>query len=275
MSRSKFLLGLLGCLALFFSVPLLSALLLQLCHLQQEPALTDNQEAFRRFEIAAEHIEQMKDGSEADYKRLTASFLYYDGAFSKEREMLGAFSWYTLLLPQKQEKEYREGFRVLLSDLFYFPVSVEEKAGEYVRYENSWGNGRSYGGKRTHEGTDIMPSVQESGHFPILSVSDGVVEKKGWLELGGYRLGIRAGQGAYFYYAHMAEYAEGIEEGSTVKAGQIIGTMGNTGYGPEGTTGQFDVHLHFGVYMKLGEKEVSVNPYELLRYLERNGLHRK
>ena len=34
---------------------------------------------------------------------------------------------------------------------------------------------------------------------PLLAVCDGVVEKKGWLELGGWRIGIRGDDGIYYY----------------------------------------------------------------------------
>ena len=43
--------------------------------------------------------------------------------------------------------------------------------------------------------------------------------------------------------------------------------MGNTGYGPEGTKGKFDVHLHFGIYIDKKCKE-SINPYYSLKYIE-------
>ena len=38
-------------------------------------------------------------------------------------------------------------------------------------------------------------------------VKKAIVEKCGWLELGGYRVGIRSDKGAYMYYAHLAQYA--------------------------------------------------------------------
>jgi len=45
--------------------------------------------------------------------------------------------------------------------------------------------------------------------------------------------------------------------------------MGNTGYGSIGTEGKFDVHLHFGIYIKTDNyEELSVNPYYILKYLE-------
>ena len=63
-----------------------------------------------------------------------------------------------------------------------------------------------------------------------------------------------------------------IREGDTVKAGQLLGFMGDSGYGPEGTKGEFDVHLHLGIYSWGTGEEISVNPYYLLRSLEEHRL---
>ena len=75
--------------------------------------------------------------------------------------------------------------------------------------------------------------------------------------------------GGYFYYAHLSSYGRAFQKGDRVSAGDLLGYMGDSGYGPEGTTGRFDVHLHIGIYIE-GEnrKEISVNPYWPLRYLE-------
>ena len=54
-----------------------------------------------------------------------------------------------------------------------------------------------------------------------------------------------------------------------MKAGQFIGYMGNTGYGDEGTSGKFPVHLHFGIYINDGTGESSINPFYLLKKLEK------
>ena len=45
----------------------------------------------------------------------------------------------------------------------------------------------------------------------------------GWLELGGYRIGIRSTHGAYLYYAHLDSYRKGLAIGDMVKAGDILG----------------------------------------------------
>lgn len=73
--------------------------------------------------------------------------------------------------------------------------------------------------------------------------------------------------GSVFYYAHLDSYAE-LEKGDPVKAGDLLGYMGDSGYGEEGTTGEFPVHLHLGIYLKEGTEEISVNPYPVLRYAE-------
>ena len=115
-----------------------------------------------------------------------------------------------------------------------------------------------------------MASNNERGYFPIISITNGVVENMGWLEQGGYRIGIRTEKGAYFYYAHLYSYIDGLKEGDKVVPGQIIGFMGDTGYSKvEGTTGNFAVHLHLGIYIEtMNSGELSINPYSILRYLD-------
>lgn len=176
----------------------------------------------------------------------------------------------------KNRQEYKElyGFyKTLLADIVYFPVPNDLKGHETVGFDNSWGGKRTYGGERRHEGCDVMTSNNKRGYFPIVSITDGVVENKGWLKLGGYRIGIRSKSGCYYYYAHLFSYADGIEIGDTIKAGELLGFMGDTGYSDiEGSTGNFDVHLHMGLYVTLEGKEVSVNPYPILKYLEKKKL---
>ncbi|MCA1838720.1 MAG: M23 family metallopeptidase [Actinomycetota bacterium] len=95
-----------------------------------------------------------------------------------------------------------------------------------------------------HEGTDIYA---ERGS-PVMSVTSGVVENIGWTFYSGYRVGVRGTDGAYYFYAHLLRPTPaGLVKGSTVKTGQRIGTLGNSGYGPEGTIDEFPPHLHFGV----------------------------
>ena len=169
---------------------------------------------------------------------------------------------------------YRDTLELVWSELVWFPVPVSAgNADAEVAVENSWMAERSYGGKRGHEGTDIMASVDEPGYYPVVSITDGIIEQVGWLEKGGWRIGVRSGNGNYYYYAHLASYAKEWNAGEPVEAGELLGYMGDTGYGPEGTTGQFPVHLHLGIYVPLGaDQEMAVNPYWMLKYLENKKL---
>lgn len=156
-------------------------------------------------------------------------------------------------------------YRAVWEDVRYFPVASSE-----IVFENTWMAKREYGGNRSHEGTDLFGTVRESGYYPVISMTDGTVEQKGWLPLGGYRIGIRSPHGGYFYYAHLSGYEANIRKGQTVAAGDILGYMGNTGYGSEGTRGKFPVHLHLGIYIEVPfQKELSVNPYWLLKIFEK------
>lgn len=169
---------------------------------------------------------------------------------------------------QKQNAERL--LRPLLEAVECFPVRRAKGQSVSWGFDDGYGEGRSYGGRRSHEGIDIMPVSDDRKQIPIRSVSDGVVEQLGWLELGGYRVGIRTKSGLYFYYAHLEEYAPGLQKGDRVQAGALLGYMGDTGYGPEGTRGKFPVHLHFGIYYDKEGEECTVNPYYLLQYLEKN-----
>lgn len=165
-------------------------------------------------------------------------------------------------------QELYRNYNAIFSDIKYFPVPYMGKGAHKVSYEDSWYAPRSYGGDRGHEGTDLMAGNNIRGYFPILSITDGVVENMGWLEQGGYRIGVRSEAGGYFYYAHLDTYAPELKMGDTVIAGQLLGFMGDSGYGEEGTIGQFDVHLHLGIYVSSDNTEMSVNPYWILKILE-------
>ena len=122
-------------------------------------------------------------------------------------------------------------------------------------YGDSWGYPRS--GGRVHLGVDI---IAPQGKL-LYAVADGKIDKvytdyPGSLSGNGVRL--RMADGTYFFYAHMQSVAEGIDVGVPVKAGQVVGLVGNTG--SSGTP-----HLHFEVHPLGG---AAVNPYPLVKAID-------
>jgi murein DD-endopeptidase MepM/ murein hydrolase activator NlpD len=100
---------------------------------------------------------------------------------------------------------------------------------------DSWGEARS--GGRGHHGTDIMAP----GGTPVLAAAPGVVEKLFHSDLGGITLYQRSPDRRWtFYYAHLAGYAPGLHEGQRLKAGDLLGYVGDTG-----DAGPGNYHLHF------------------------------
>lgn len=169
-------------------------------------------------------------------------------------------------------ESYRTTCRAIWNTVKYFPIPESEKPGrKFVSFADSWMEERNYGGKRGHEGTDLMAGENVRGLYPIISITDGTVAKIGWLEKGGNRIGIWTEAGAYFYYAHLDSYAN-LKVGDQVKAGQLLGFMGDTGYGEAGTKGMFPVHLHLGIYIYPDGTEMSINPYAILKYAEQKKL---
>ncbi|MCM3141390.1 stalk domain-containing protein [Brevibacillus sp. MER 51] len=140
----------------------------------------------------------------------------------------------------------------------------------YEPYGDSFGSDREWtetnsGSVRSHEGIDIMAPKGT----PIYSVSDGTINKVGWNTYGGWRVNITDENGQYrMYYAHLQAYVPGLYVGKTIKAGQLIGFVGDTGYGGTGTVGMFEPHLHFGLYRNSTGK--AIDPYDYLRIWEQN-----
>ena len=109
-----------------------------------------------------------------------------------------------------------------------------------------------------HHGADIFAQLGA----PVLAANDGVAFSVGWIPIGGNRLWLRDDQGNQFYYAHLSAFSTLAVNGRRVRAGDVLGFVGNTG-DAEGTP----YHLHFEIHpvrlLRLGYDGV-VNP---TRYL--------
>lgn len=125
---------------------------------------------------------------------------------------------------------------------------------------DTWGQSRA-NGARTHQASDIMAA----GGTAVIAAAPGTVEKLFYSEGGGgITLYVRSPDRQWsYYYAHLQRYAPGVVEGMQVKAGDLLGFVGDTG---NAGTGNF--HLHFGMsHMQPGDswwKGQPINPYPLL-----------
>jgi murein DD-endopeptidase MepM/ murein hydrolase activator NlpD len=128
------------------------------------------------------------------------------------------------------------------------PPNVTPKltAGRYVfpvygpsAYGDTFGAPRGDVSGSWHHGDDIFAPLGA----PLLAVADGTVFSVGWNDVGGYRLWLRDQGGNEFYYAHLSAYTSLAVNGRHVKAGDVLGFLGNTG-DAEGTP----FHLHFEVH---------------------------
>jgi len=139
---------------------------------------------------------------------------------------------------------------------------------------SDFGNSRSFGFTRKHLGNDLMGGLST----PIIAVEGGVIEAMGWNRYGGWRIGIRSFDSKrYYYYAHLQKdkpFAPGLREGDTVKAGDLIGFMGRTGYSDKENVNNIQtVHLHFGMQLVFDESqkecnsEIWIDVYNLVRLL--------
>ncbi|MBW3621182.1 MAG: peptidoglycan DD-metalloendopeptidase family protein [Actinobacteria bacterium] len=126
-------------------------------------------------------------------------------------------------------------------------------------FQNDWGFPRS--GGRSHRGTDVFADRGT----PVVAVADGTVVRVDHTDnyrsgtsrgdLGGRSVTIRTTAGEEWYFAHLDAVAGGLAAGTTVTAGQTLGTTGNSGNAR--TT---PPHTHI-------EREVggeTVNPYPAL-----------
>ena len=150
-------------------------------------------------------------------------------------------------------------------------------AGYGYSHCDDFGVGRSFGFKRKHLGNDLMGAAGT----PIVAVEGGVIEVMGWNRYGGWRIGIRSFDNKrYYYYAHLQKdhpFADGLQEGDLVQAGDLIGFMGRTGYSDKENVNNIEtVHLHFGMELVFDESqkecnsEIWIDVYNLVRLLSQH-----
>lgn len=228
---------------------------------------------FRNFKTRQidDVAEQLKAGKTMD--ELSANLKYYN--YYKETytaALSGLVGDYEIEVEdetsstgKKWERKY--GIKAFL------PIA---KGFYYTDYDDFCVN-RSYGFSRKHLGHDMMGYIGT----PIIAVEGGKIEELGWNQYGGWRIGIRSHDSKrYYYYAHMRKgfpYNKSLKVGSVVKAGDVIGYMGRTGYSrKENVNNMTETHLHIGLQLVFDESqkecdnEIWVDTYPIMQLLYRN-----
>jgi len=180
----------------------------------------------------------------------------------------------------KYEREapdkYHSGLKILKSGYGLKAYSPVAEGYGFSHYKD-FGNARSYGYRRSHKGNDLCGSVGT----PIIAVEAGTIEEMGWNQYGGWRIGIRSfDKKRYYYYAHLRKghpYAPGLQIGSDVQAGTVIGYLGMTGYSTKEDVNNMKMpHLHFGMQLifdesqKDGTNQIWIDVYHIVELLQRN-----
>ena len=184
---------------------------------------------------------------------------------------------------------YREAYEAVLGGLLgAYSIKVKDQwisryglkafspiaSGYGYSHCDDFGVNRSFGFARKHLGNDLMGSLGT----PIIAIEGGVIEAMGWNRYGGWRIGIRSFDSKrYYYYAHLQKdhpFAEGLQEGDIVQAGELIGFMGRTGYSDlENVNNIETVHLHLGMQLIFDESqkecnsEIWINVYDIVKLL--------
>lgn len=104
---------------------------------------------------------------------------------------------------------------------------------------------------KLHQGLDISGSGFGS---PIRAANNGIIVYSGYNSTNGHFIYIKHSNGRYTEYAHMATRYK--KAGDIVYAGDVIGTMGQTGYA-------YGVHLHFGLWTGYPQRSTPLNPLTL------------
>jgi hypothetical protein len=135
---------------------------------------------------------------------------------------------------------------------YVFPVFGSAAFG------NTFGAFRADVAGKWHHGEDLVAPYGT----PLLAVADGTLFSVGWNDIGGWRLWLRDHSGNEFYYAHLSAYSPLAVNGRQVKAGDVLGFMGNTGDARASA-----VHLHFEIHplglLSMGY-DGAVAPYPFL-----------
>lgn len=167
-------------------------------------------------------------------------------------DALGDVDYIVRVQPGLQEQQGQYRLAIRLEPQLHFPVSGHGTGS----IQSGFGAARD-GGAREHHGVDIFAPRGT----PVLASLDARVRRVDITDLGGKVVWLEPLFGSTrLYYAHLD--SQSVEAGQYVFAGEVIGTVGNTGNAR--TT---PPHLHFGVYLR--NRGGPRDPYPFLKQAPR------
>ena len=205
-----------------------------------------------------------------DIGSITAKMKNYNFFYQTYSAVLGNFLGnYNTTVPSASGNTIQQKYGMTV----FSPIA---KGYSYNHYDD-FGDSRSFGFRRPHTGNDLLGSIGT----PIIAVESGYVESIGWNRYGGWRIGIRSfDRKRYYYYAHLRKdhpFANNIKQGELVKAGEVIGYLGMTGYSDKENVNNMQVpHLHFGIQIifdesqKEGNNQIWIDVYNIVNLLSNN-----
>ncbi len=216
-------------------------------------------------------VKSLKSGTEIS--ELTKDMKYYPYYYEAYSAVLGGFVGEFEIEVDDKDNPGNKKFVKKYGLKAFSPIA---KGYGFSHYDD-FGNSRSYGFSRKHLGNDLMGSIGT----PTIAVESGIIEAMGWNQYGGWRIGIRSFDGLrYYYYAHMRKnhpYNNTLFEGQVVKAGDVIGYLGMTGYSTKKNVNNIRTpHLHFGMQLIFDESqkestnEIWIDVYQIVRLLQKN-----
>ena len=215
-----------------------------------------------------EIIKRLKDGE--SITQITKGMKNYGYYFEAYTAVLGGFlGEYKVRDKSGDDAQWKEKYGLKV----FSPIA---KTFPFCHYDD-FGASRSYGYSRPHLGHDLMAAVGT----PVIAIESGEVEAMGWNQYGGWRIGIRSfDKKRYYYYAHLRQnrpYHVDLQEGKKVKAGDVIGYVGRTGYSSKENINNIkESHLHLGLELifdesqKESNNEIWVDLYAITKLLENN-----
>lgn len=158
-------------------------------------------------------------------------------------------------------EQYRSIIGGLLSEIEYFPIGYG--SADYM-FGDGFGSVRNDATKNL--GCEITDRENTPGRLPVCSMTGGTVEKVKYSEREGQQIIIKTESGTRYQYSRLMNLQAGIKSGAAIKAGDLLGYMGQGRHS--------DIPTLTGLYLQISPKqtltkeEFWINPYVFLRISE-------